>query len=127
LGAGFHAGDVDVITWAEQVAMTLRFLARQDDEAWIVVWPEHLADPRVDVSRLAAAYRALTGRDLPIPAPTPAPPPSPAPTGFPAALVAAVNALGAAPETRRFIRGVHSWPLSTVARLIDGVLKAPQA
>ena len=83
LGAGFRPGEDDVITWMLRVAVSREFLVHQNDETFIVVWPEHLHDPRVDVARLAAAFKALTGRDLPVPAPAPVPP-APVPLPVPA-------------------------------------------
>lgn len=41
------------------------------DEAWVVVWPEHLSSRAflegVDVKALAADYQSITGRPLPLP------------------------------------------------------------
>lgn len=75
------AGYADVITWATDVEMTQRFVSSQEDEAWVVIWPEHLGAQSfltgVDVDALASAYQALTGRVLPTPTP-PAPTPGPA-------------------------------------------------
>jgi hypothetical protein len=69
------------ITWALVVDATDTFLDRQLDEAWAIIWPEHLSDQRfmegVDMAALAAAYQQLTGRDFPIPSPPT--PPAPAP------------------------------------------------
>jgi hypothetical protein len=81
-----------VITWAEVVDMTDAFIAHQLDEAWVVIWPEHLTSETflagVDLTAFAADYKALTGRDFPAavpptPAPTPAPTPSPTPDPTP--------------------------------------------
>lgn len=80
--------DVSVITWTETVGCTDSFLENQLDEAWVVIWPEHLAHPAfqagVNLDQLAADYKSLTGRDFPnvtppAPAPTP-PPPAPGPS-----------------------------------------------
>lgn len=79
------AADIGVVTWGEVVGCTDAFLAHQLQEAWAVIWPEHLGSAEftagVDLAALAADYRALTGRDLPVPPqPTPpTPPPAPAP------------------------------------------------
>lgn len=69
-----------VVTWAEIVDFTDAFEAHQVDEAWVVIWPEHLGSRAfqagVDLAALAAAYTALTGRPFPVipgPSPTPAP------------------------------------------------------
>jgi hypothetical protein len=72
--------DVDVITWGEIVGTTDAFLQYQVEEAWIVVWPEHLGSKAfqagVDMAALASDYLALTGRPFPgtiPPQPAPAP------------------------------------------------------
>lgn len=79
--------DVGVVTWAEVVDTTDRFWTHQVEEAWVVVWPEHLGTAAfqegVDLTAFANAYRSLTGRVLPLPAPTP---PTSADATFAAAL-----------------------------------------
>jgi hypothetical protein len=76
----------DVISWDLRVETTETFRAKQLEEAWVVVWEWNLEHPAflegVDVAALAAAYKALTGKELPIPAPSPTPTP-PAPTPVP--------------------------------------------
>ena len=85
-----------VVTWAEEVDMTHNFVAAQEDEAWVVIWPEHLGSRAflegVDVRALASAYEELTGRPFPsIPEP-PAPiPPAPAAPDAGADLAAALR------------------------------------
>lgn len=73
--------DVAVITWADTVTTTDPFWTRQVEEAWVVIWPEHLGTVEfqtgVDMAALASDYRDLTGRPFPIPAPSPQPPPTP--------------------------------------------------
>jgi hypothetical protein len=74
--------DIRFITWATETGFTDAFWAHEAEEAWIVVWPEHLSTRQfqqgIDLPALAAAYKALTGRDLPVPTPPqPAPPPQP--------------------------------------------------
>ncbi len=65
----------DVISWALRVETTATFRRHQLQEAWVVVWPWNLDHPAfqagVDVTALAAAYKSLTGRDLPHPTPPP--------------------------------------------------------
>ena len=73
------SGRVTVISWAEHIDTTSKFREEQLDEVWVVVWPEHLTRPGVDVNALAAAFLALTGKSLPVPPPAPTPAPSPAP------------------------------------------------
>jgi len=73
--------DVGVVTWAEVVGTTDEFWERQVEEAWLVIWPEHLGTVEfltgVDVAALAAEYEALTGRQFPAPLPVPGPGPTP--------------------------------------------------
>lgn len=76
--------DLAVVTWAEVVGLTDSFCTHQCEEAWVLIWPEHLGSEAfqegVDLASLADAYKALTGRVLPIPdPPTPEPDPAPAP------------------------------------------------
>lgn len=68
-----------LITWGAPVDATDAFIRHQLEEAWVVIWPEHLSDrvflDGVDLTSLAAAYEQLTGRPFPA-APPPAPPAS---------------------------------------------------
>jgi hypothetical protein len=79
--------DLSVITWAERVGLTDAFWTHQVEEAWVVIWPEHLGTEQfqegVDLTALAGAYKVLTGKVLPIPAPAPVPVPPPAPEPVP--------------------------------------------
>ena len=85
--AGEAADRAGIITWATAVDMDRGFVKAQEDEAWVVIWPEHLGSQAflegVDVRALASAYEELTGRPFPVPvAPAPAPaPPTPSPAG----------------------------------------------
>jgi hypothetical protein len=78
---------VDIITWASDVAMTRGFVTQQEDEAWVVIWPEMLKDKSflmgIDLPTLASLFKQLTGGDLPLPTPAPAPAPTPKPTPAP--------------------------------------------
>lgn len=79
--------DIAVVTWAEVMPTTDQFVAHQLEEAWVVIWPEHLTHPAfqagIDLQQLAADYKALTGKDFPAPAPAPTPPPAPVPPPAP--------------------------------------------
>lgn len=70
-----------VITWAEVVDMTAAFMDQQLDEAWVVIWPEHLRDNAflngVNLQAFADAYQQMTGRPFPATVPAPVPPPTP--------------------------------------------------
>jgi hypothetical protein len=67
------SSDISVVTWAEVVGTTDAFCREQLEEAWVVVLPQHLANPAfqqgIDLAALRMAYQQLTGRPLPIPAP----------------------------------------------------------
>jgi len=88
LGGGYSTNP-DFITWARECQLTDAFRTHLMQEAWVVIWPEHLGSKAfqagVDVHALADAYRELTGRILDVPTapvsptPTPAPVPAPAP------------------------------------------------
>jgi hypothetical protein len=96
LSGGYIPG-VRFITWAAETEFTQAFVQQRMEEAWVVVWPEHLGmrefEVGIDRAALATAYQEVTGKTLPlppapIPSPTPAPtpvpvPPSPAPTPSP--------------------------------------------
>ena len=88
LNGAYESGALeDLISWAIRVETTAGFRQHQLEEAWVVIWPWNLEHPAfqagVDVSALAAAYNALTGKTLPIPAPSPTPSPTPTPTPTP--------------------------------------------
>jgi hypothetical protein len=74
--------DIGVVTWGQIVGTTDAFEAHQLEEAWIVIWPEHLGTEAfqagVDKAKLATSYQALTGRPFPVAPPAPAPSPEPA-------------------------------------------------
>jgi hypothetical protein len=89
--------DVSVVSWAEVVGTTDAFWAHQVEEAWIVIFPEHLGTTQfiqgIDTGALNNAYMALTGNTgpfvqppTPVPTPTPTPTPTPVPTDANAAL-----------------------------------------
>jgi hypothetical protein len=76
--------DLSAISWGMPVGITDKFWAQQVQEAWVIIWPEHLTNKSfligVDQNALAADYKDLTDRDLPTdPTPTPTPTPIPGP------------------------------------------------
>lgn len=85
--AGGYVPDVKFITWAAETEFTDSFRAHLFEEAWVVIWPEHLTTAQfqagIDVPALTAAYEAITGKVLPVPAPTPVPTPTPTPVPVP--------------------------------------------
>lgn len=78
LGGAYGTPGRGVITWGDRVEMTNAFIAHQLDEAWVVIWPEHLNNRAfldgVDLPKFAAAYKAITGRAFPVPVPVTPPP-----------------------------------------------------
>jgi hypothetical protein len=99
-GAGPLGGDERFITWAEETSFTDRYWSHKVEEAWAVIWPEHLAHPAflagIDLAALAADYTAITGKPFPAvvpPAPTPVPTPPPSPVPAPDPRLAQAAAL----------------------------------
>lgn len=92
-------GDVKFVTWAQETSFTDAYWKNKTEEAWVVIWPEHLkAQPfleGIDQQKLADAYQQITGRPFPGNTP-PAPQPAPNPVDVNQALVQAGTAwLGA--------------------------------
>lgn len=95
LSGGYRMNDVRFITWGQETDFTWQFVDHQIEEAWVVIWPEHLGTAQfeagIDVAALEAAFTDLTGSapdwpPSPSPSPTPPiPPPGPAPTPEPPA------------------------------------------
>jgi len=78
LGGGYDtASDVKFITWAQETEFASSFWNGEVhrtplvEEAWVVIWPEHLGtaafEAGVDRAQLATDYQALTGQQLVIP------------------------------------------------------------
>lgn len=91
--AGGYMPDIKFVTWGEETSFAPSFWTGSVDgqplveEAWVVIWPEHLGSKAflegVDLSALSAAYQELTGDTFPVPTPDPAPTPTPAPAPVP--------------------------------------------
>lgn len=66
---GRLSGDEKFITWAEETSFTDAFWANQVEEAWVVIWPEHMNSKEflagVDMNALAADYQQITGKPFP--------------------------------------------------------------
>jgi hypothetical protein len=81
-GVGVLAGDERFITWAEETSFTDTFWDHQVEEAWVLIYPEHLGTKEflegVDVAQLAQDYTEITGQAFPGTTP-PVPPPASAP------------------------------------------------
>ncbi|BEP15189.1 hypothetical protein acdb102_35000 [Acidothermaceae bacterium B102] len=73
-GVGYDPTDYKFVTWAKETAWTEAFRNHLVEEAWVVIWPEHLGTKQfqtgIDLTKLAADYQALTGRPLVIPQPS---------------------------------------------------------
>ncbi len=73
-----HA-DIRFVTWAQVTCFTDAYWKNEVEEAWLVIFEEHFGTKQfvqgVDLNALKADYKALTGRNLPVP--TPPPPPLP--------------------------------------------------
>jgi hypothetical protein len=119
-GVSGSGADIAVITWGEVVSTTDAFWEHQVEEAWVVIWPEHLGTTEfqqgVDLAQLAADYEALTGHEFPgQPQPSPGPVPVPAPPvvdpadrALVAALVPWLNERHSG-ENRRAAIAVRTW------------------
>lgn len=88
------------VSWGAPVAYTDRWWAHCVQEAWVVIWPEHLTNRSfmtgVDQTLLAKNYKLLTGRDLPV-----APTPNPVPAGTITTAQDAAN--------HKFATAAHNW------------------
>lgn len=71
---GLATNDVRFITWAQETGFTDNFWNKQVEEAWAVIWPEHLGTTEfqqgINPIQLAADYKAITGNDLSLTPPT---------------------------------------------------------
>lgn len=109
-GTGALGGDERFITWAEETSFTDSFWQHEVEEAWVVLWPEHLGTKAfqdgVNLTQFAADYTALTGKAFPAvvpPQPTPTPKPvPPVPTVDPNTL-AAYRSLQAWAKTNKVV------------------------
>jgi hypothetical protein len=82
--------DFTIATWAKTIGVTDAFWTRRVQEAWVIIWPEHLGTVQfqqgIDGNAANAAYTALTGGRGPFPT-TPAPiNPTPVPAVDPRAV-----------------------------------------
>ena len=74
LGGGYTTSDIKFITWAKEAEFAKSFWngvvqgSPLVEEAWVVIWPEHLGttgfEQGIDQAKLAADYQALTGQPL---------------------------------------------------------------
>lgn len=62
-------GDEKFVTWAAETSFTDEFWLKEVDQAWVVVWPEHLSSKAflegVDLAALKADFEDITGRPFP--------------------------------------------------------------
>ena len=72
-GVGYDPSDYRFVTWAQETDWTEGFRTHQVEEAWVVIWPEHLGTTQfeqgINVQQLATDYEAITGQTLAIPGP----------------------------------------------------------
>lgn len=118
-------GDEKFITWAQETSFTDSFWSHAVEEAWVVIWPEHFTTAQfqegIDVSKLASAYQALTGRTLPVPtppAPVPTPTPTPTPAPTPAPGPADEEDLVLWDAVRKWVGGRHCCKTTAVAKAL---------
>ena len=85
-GTGYtDAGTWPIETWADEGSLTDLYVQKKVNQAWVVIWPEHVAQmtqPQRD--QLDAAFYELTGKHADfsqVPPPTPQPAPTPTPAG----------------------------------------------
>lgn len=135
------AGDrTGLISWAAPLDSTDEFVTRQVRERYVVIFEEHLGSREflagVDLTKLAAGFKALTGRDFPItpppvpkPAPLPPPPvpvPVPPPAPTPPTTVSPADTRLAAAIPPEWLKHpfYHPWDTETVAKAVQAWLTA---
>jgi hypothetical protein len=123
--SGSGRPDIGLISWGMPLALTDSFWAHQVQEAWVVIWPEHLTNVSfltgVDQTMLAKDYKILTGSDLPVsPVPTPTPVPA---TGTITAAQQAANAALAA-QAHPWLRYTHSGLNQNLATALNNWVNA---
>ena len=133
LSGGYDAtkpsDDVRFITWGAETSFTDAFWSHEVDEAWVVIWPEHLGSTAflegVDQATFAADFKAVTGHDPVWPTPTPIPPTPPAPTPQPnGCLDAADKMLFGDLKVLGWLAARHSGPNRKAAELVRAWAKA---
>lgn len=114
-GVGYDQDDYKFITWAQETSWTEAFRRNQVEEAWVVIWPEHLGTTQfqagVDLTALADAYQQLTGRTLPVPTP-PQPTPNPSPVDNTVTKTFTTEQFAALQD---FAKAPHVWRKATAA------------
>jgi hypothetical protein len=113
-GSSALGGDERFITWAEETSFTDSFWANGVEEAWVVIWPEHLGSADfltgVDLAAFAADYTDITGKPFPVAVPpTPVPVP-PAPVPVPPTPVPTPPAHGPNAADRALNEAIGDWP-----------------
>lgn len=72
------AGLILPVTWGALTEMTTAFQSKQVEEMWVPIFEAHVAHPGfrdgVDIAKLAADFKAITGDNFPTPPPAPTPP-----------------------------------------------------
>ena len=66
---GALSGDNKFITWAAETSFTDAYWSECVEEAWVVIWPEHLGAHEflagIDLAAFAADYTLITGKPFP--------------------------------------------------------------
>ena len=119
--SGSGRPDIGLISWGSPMALTDSFWAHQVQEAWAVIWPEHLTNRSfltgVDQSLLAQDYKILTGSDLPV-----MPTPSPAGQTVTSTQLAANSAL--AVQAHPWLKYQHTGISGNLAQALNNWVKA---
>jgi hypothetical protein len=96
ISTGYDQSVIKMETWAAEGSLADDYVTEGNgsgagvEEAWVVIWPEHLTGLDDSAKQaLATAYKEITGKDIsfqptPSPAPAPEPVPSPEPSPEPA-------------------------------------------
>ena len=86
VGAGVLSGNQKFITWAQETSFTDAYWSQEVEEAWVVIWPEHLGSREflagVDLAGFAADYTTITSSPFPAAPVVPVPEPVPAPAAL---------------------------------------------
>lgn len=117
--------DLGGLTWGFPVGITDAFWTQQVQEAWAVIWPEHLTNTSflagVDQNAFERDYKDLTGRDLPT-SPIPSPIPSPSNPTITSAQLTANQQLATMAHT--YLKYAHTGINGQLAAALDLWAKA---
>lgn len=112
---GYDPEKLKMETWAAEAFLSNDYMTSPTadqggpgvEEAWVVIWPEHLANLTADqIEALKAEYLAITGKELVIPDPTPTPDPEPTPKPSPKPSPSEVDKIEA--DFKKFIKKIEA-------------------